>query len=150
MCSGLFDTLPLNELTCMGSKGSLFSLWKMQLENATALFVVEVYCSRAKSKVVLRSEFAAEWTHYGLRTRTVNSCFVSRAIMALVCVHLAITDNSCPAKQRTFEWKRKEIAIGVTDTFGRVPGAQFYVPLRTATCRFKLSKPLPGFLFISI
>ena len=56
MCSGLFDTLPLNELTCMGSKGSLFSLSKMQLENATALFVVEVYCSGAKSKVVLRSE----------------------------------------------------------------------------------------------
>ena len=28
----------------------------MQLENATALFVVEVYCSGAKSKVVLRSE----------------------------------------------------------------------------------------------
>ena len=50
MCSGLFDTLPLNELTCMGSKGSLFSLSKMQLENATALFVVEVYCSRAKKK----------------------------------------------------------------------------------------------------
>ena len=35
--------------------------------------------------------------------------------MALVCVHLTITDN----------------------TFGRVPGAQFYVPLRTARLKYQ-------------
>ena len=104
MCSGLFHTL---SLFC------LFSLWKTQLENATALFVVEVYCSGAKSKVVLRSEFsnAAEWTRYGF----------------------------CFAQQKTDVWmKKKKIVIGVTDTFGRVSGAQFYVPL-WRTARLKCS-----------
>ena len=70
MCSGLFHTL------------------------------VKVYCSGAKKKVVLRSEFsnAAEWTRYGSHTRYSQ---------LLLCVHVAITDNSCPAKNGRLNEKEK-------------------------------------------
>ena len=51
-------------------------------------------------------------------------------LLQLLCVHLAIPDNICPEKNgRLNQMKKKKIVIGVTDTFGRVPGAQFYVPL---------------------
>ena len=120
----------------------------MQLENATALFVVEVYCSGAKSKVVLRSELssAAEWTHYGLRTRYSQILLCVKSHYGSCLCTPRYYRQQLPSKKTNILMKKKKIAIGVTDTFGRVPGAQFYVPLRTA----RLSKPLPGFLFISI
>ena len=68
--------------------------------------MVEVYCSGAKSKVVLRSELsnAAEWTRYGSHTRYSQ---------LLLCVHVAITDNSCPAKNGRLNEKEKKSLLGL-------------------------------------